>query len=53
MKIKNMILDYCLMYVDIHGTIPDRDKLENLSDREIEILYTDMLILFKKLNKKS
>ena len=27
----NMILDYCLMYVDIHGTIPDRDKLHNLS----------------------
>lgn len=51
MKIKDMIHEYCLMYVDIHGVFPDMEKLTRMSDYEIKILYTDMLIVFNKIGK--
>ena len=53
MTTKDMIREYCLMYVDIHGMLPDMVKLTEMSDYEIKILYTDMLLVFNRIGKNS
>lgn len=51
MSRKDMIIEYCLMYVDIngYGQIPDMKKLQEYSEEEMKQLYLTMLKRHNKL----
>lgn len=49
---KTMVFEYCMMYLDVFGTLPDPDKVEKLEDSELKKLHLGISCLFNRMNQE-